>query len=274
MTNIVGRWVAQAGAGSARALLLPRVAVLGARAPRNPHVGWNRFWAGVTETGDGGDVLWDTSSHHELDGYLQLIGQHLDAALPIVDVGCGNGRFTRALSTEFPCALGVDLSPHAVSRARDESAGFPAARYLAMDVTAAGAGTSLRAEVGEANVFVRGVFHVLDGPARVALAANLLDLVGMRGRVFLAETDFRGTGLGYIAHLGATARRIPHALAQAISSLPRPGHFGGPERIETFPTAAWELVDEGSTVIETVPLRGPVQSEQVPGYFAVLQRTR
>jgi SAM-dependent methyltransferase len=270
MINVVRRLVSAARVGWARAMLLPRVAALGMRAPRNPHFGWDRFWSGIRATGDGGDVLWDTSNSSEANGYLELIRRELDPALPIVDVGCGNGRFTRALSHEFPRALGVDLSPHAIERARAESVDCPRATYLTLDAAAAGAGDVMRAEVGEANVFVRGVFHILDPQLRIDLAANLEVLVGRKGRVFLAETDYQGSSLGYIARLGATARRIPHALATAITSLPKPGHFGSAERVEVFPESRWRLVVDGATTIETVPMRGGAETERIPGYFAVL----
>jgi SAM-dependent methyltransferase len=268
--DVVRHWLSRAANRSARAVLVPRVAWLGARNPRDPHVGWDQFWQRVVATGDGGDVLWDSSSGRETRGYLNLIRERLDRRLPVVDVGCGNGRFTRVLAREFPTALGVDLSPYAIARTRDESLDVSGATYLALDAAAAGSGRLLRAQVGEANVFVRGVFHVLDRQSRISLAANLLQLVGKHGRVFLAETDYHGSALGYLEHLGASPRGIPPALGRAITSLPRPGHFGEPERIESFPDRDWELVEDGATTIDTVPMRGSSEAQPIPGYFAVL----
>jgi 2-polyprenyl-3-methyl-5-hydroxy-6-metoxy-1,4-benzoquinol methylase len=34
--------------------------------------------------------------------YLPYISGYLDPALPVVDVGCGNGRYTRWLASRFP----------------------------------------------------------------------------------------------------------------------------------------------------------------------------
>lgn len=90
-----------------RALLVPHLVRLGLRAPRDVSTRWDRYWAGVTATGDGGDVLWDSSSSDEAQRYLDLLGAHADPGLPVVDVGCGNGRFTRALAGRFPRAVGV-----------------------------------------------------------------------------------------------------------------------------------------------------------------------
>ena len=51
------------------------------------------------------------------------ISRYLDPALPVVDVGSGNGRCTRWLASRFPAAVGVDVASAAVTRARDESDG-------------------------------------------------------------------------------------------------------------------------------------------------------
>ena len=41
---------------------------------------------------------------------LERMRAHLDLTLPVVDLGCGNGRQTRALASSFPLAIGVDLA--------------------------------------------------------------------------------------------------------------------------------------------------------------------
>ena len=86
-------------------------------------------------------------------------------------------------------------------------------------MTAPGAGRLLRADLGEdANVFVRGVFHILDGPARRKAADAVAALVGARGVALLAETNHRGPRLEYLERLGAGPRGIPPALARVIAA--------------------------------------------------------
>lgn len=255
-----------------RALTLLRVVRLGLRAPQRVPASWDRYWSEVRATGDGGDVLWDTSDPAEAARYLALFAGHADPALPVVDVGCGNGRFTRALAPRFPRVLGVDLSPAAIARARRESS--PEIGFRTLDMTTPGAGTLLVAELGgPANVFVRGLLHVLDVAARRRLADNVAALTGPRGTVLLAETNRRGPLLRYLESLGAGPHGIPGPLARAIATgIPRPRPFGAAELRDCFPTARWlRLLEDTDATITTIPLRRPGVPDTVPGFVAVLR---
>lgn len=250
-----------------RALLVPHVVRLGMRAPRDVASRWDLYWAGVQATGDGGDVLWDSSSSPEAGHYLDLLSTHADPGLPVVDVGCGNGRFTRALASRFPRAIGVDLSPHAIARAREEAGDAANVEFRVVDMLGPDA-SRLGAEL---NVFVRGVLHVLDAPTRRRLASTIGDLLGVRGTALIAETNYDGPLLGYLQSLGAGPRGLPHPLSRAISAgLPRPSRFGEAELADCFPPARWErvLVDDRAR-IATVQMRG---AGTIPALLAVLRR--
>lgn len=254
-----------------RALLVPHLVRLGLRAPRDVSTRWDRYWAGVTTTGDGGDVLWDSSSSDEARHYLDLLAAHADPGLPVVDVGCGNGRFTRALAGRFPRTVGVDLAAAAVARARRESP--PGAEFRTADMTAPGAGAALAADLGGCHVFVRGLLHTLGRAARLRLAANVADLLGGRGTLLVAETNYPGPLLGYLENLGAGAGGVPHPLAVAISAgIPRPTTFGAAELAAAFPPTDWVHVhtDEDAR-IATVPMGRPGSADSIPGLVAVLR---
>jgi SAM-dependent methyltransferase len=254
----------------AKYLILPKLIVMSRAAPKNRTVAWDRYWAGITRTGACSEVLWDSGTDHELLGYRDVLQRHFDPELPVVDVGCGHGGFSRALAAFFPEVLGVDVSAHAVARARDESAGLENVSYLERDMTQPGAGSGL-VGAADANVFVRGVLHVLDAADQAALMENLRQMVGVRGRVFLAETNFQGNPVEYVAHLGASVRNIPAPLELAIRKLPMPGHFGPEELARVMPPDRWMLVEDGDATIETNPQMDAAGNSRVPGYFAVLQ---
>ena len=256
-----------------RALLVPHVVRLSLKAPRDVSVRWDRYWAATTATGDAGDVLWDSSSSDEPDRYGALLAAHADKDLPVVDAGCGNGRYTRALAARFPRAIGVDIARPAVERARREAEGVAGAEFRVGDLTDAAVGRALHAELGDCTVFVRGVLHVLGAAAAHRLATTAAALAGRRGVVLLAETDYRGPLLGYLESLGGGPSGLPGPLARALSAgLPRPHRFGDEERDAAFPPERWErvLVDH-TAAIRTVPLRTPGVPESVPGHIALLR---
>jgi SAM-dependent methyltransferase len=256
---------------------MPHVARLARRAPRDAGDPWDRYWADVSATGDGGDVLWDSSLPDEARRYVELLAERADPARPVVDVGCGNGRYTRALAERFPRAVGVDLSVHAIERARGESGpAGPGARtpeFRVADLTEPGSGRRLAGELGPCTVFVRGVLHVLDPPARARLAANTADLVGAGGLVLAAETNYPGPLLGYLESLGGGPRGLPRPLARAISAgIPRPSRFGDAELAASFPGEHWErLLVDGAARIGTVPMGTADAADGVPGYVALLR---
>jgi SAM-dependent methyltransferase len=254
-----------------RLRMVPEVTRLAARAPRDPTEAWEGYWNRIRSTGTRGDVLWDPEIGREAEQYTGLISTFMDSTLPLVDVGCGNGRWTRRLAGGFPSALGVDVSASAVRRAEQESGERPGLSFRTLDLTRPGSGDLLHAELDDANVFVRGVFHVLRPSERRRLGSNLQDLAGTRGRVLLIETNYRGNALSYLQSLGAEPGAIPVPLQHAIAGIPQPRAFGAAERRRAFPAEAWAVLADGPTGIEAVPMGG--KAVTIPGYLAML-RTR
>jgi SAM-dependent methyltransferase len=252
--------------------MIPKLVRLSRSAHKDRPVAWDRYWAGIKVTGAGGEVLWDSGRDNEFLGYKEVLVRHLDPELPVVDVGCGHGSFTRALAGVFPDVTGVDVSAHAIHRARTESrvagTGTGRLRFEARDMTAPGAAAGLAGERG-ANVFIRGVFHVLSTDNQLALVENLRLLAGRRGTVFLAETNFQGNPVDYVSHLGATTRGIPEPLERAIRELPMPGRFGPAERARVLPDETWELLEDGAVAIQTNPMTDVAAQSLIPGYYAV-----
>jgi SAM-dependent methyltransferase len=256
-------------------LIVPRLIVLGARAPRDQGRAWDLFWSRVHRTGPGGDALWDLGSEAEAEEMLGRVRAHLDLTLPVVDVGCGNGRQTRLLATSFPRAVGLDVSRAAIARAQNESEGVSGVEYRVIDVSQPGAVEALAGDIGPANVHIRGVFHLLGREQQRVAADNLRELVGEKGRVYIVETDFDGDSLDHLEYQGATAGTIPEPLRLCIASGVRPpAHFSEREVEALFPASRWDRVAGGSTVLHTLPMhnRGHAEEDELRAYWAVLGR--
>ncbi|HJY46950.1 MAG TPA: hypothetical protein VJ301_20245 [Propionibacteriaceae bacterium] len=85
-------------------LLLPRLLLLAARAPRDQRLAWDRYWSEVARTGFDGDVLWDAGEPTELTESAKRLYAHADPDLPIVDLGCGKaGRHGNSPGTRHGC---------------------------------------------------------------------------------------------------------------------------------------------------------------------------
>ena len=255
-------------------LLIPQLSLYAIRAPRDQGQAWERYWSSVRRTGADGEVLWDADQPAEIASVVERFRTHADLSLPLLDLGCGNGRQARALAGLFPRALGIDGSSAAIERARRESTDVDGrnVEFRVADLAAAGWGERLAADLGEANVHLRGVLHVVDAGRRAAMVDNLAALLGSRGTAYVCESDLAGDPLDYLLFQGVTPTSMPDVVRRLISAGVRaPSHFGPLQVAQYFPAPRWQVLEQGPTTMHGVPLRpgGPLQ--QIPSFYAVLR---
>jgi 2-polyprenyl-3-methyl-5-hydroxy-6-metoxy-1,4-benzoquinol methylase len=240
---------------------------------RNQARAWDRFWASVRRTGPDGEVLWDAASAEEMDGVRARVLADMVTDLPVVDVGCGNGRFSRLLAGSFPQVLGIDISANAVRRAEEESGDVDNVMYRVLDITAADAGKQLFDQLGEANVFTRGVLHLFADGQRERVVANLREMIGHRGVVYCAETNFPGDPLDQLVALGVTPTSIPEPLRKAMAAGVKPPRHIGEAQLDTmFPPQHWETLTSGPITMHAVPLTTKGEFEPIPSFYATVRR--
>lgn len=255
-------------------LLVPRLAVAGLRHRAGPDEAWESYWNGVDSTGPDGEVLWDGAGDQELRWWRDTTRRHFDPTLPVLDVGCGNGRLSRLAAADFPRVLGVDVSAAAVDLARRESPGLDRVTFRQADITAAGVGADLAEELGPANVVIRGVLHVLGEDERRRAVATLATVLGDRGTLVLLETNWPGDVLGYLEHLGGRGGRLPPAVDRLVRfGLPRPSSIGAAQLAALFPAPGWTVVDSGPVDIAAVRASGADGGRVIPGFHAVFRRS-
>ncbi|MFH8347841.1 class I SAM-dependent methyltransferase [Streptomyces sp. NPDC018045] len=145
---------------------------------------WESYWRDTSDAP--GAAIFDCDAELSAGRHLPLLAPFADAALPIVDLGCGTGTQTRYLARHFPQAIGVDLAEAAVAHARRADTGG-VARFEQLDATDQDAVRRLHERIGDANVYLRAVIHQSEPDARPAVAAAVATLIGDRGRAFVVE---------------------------------------------------------------------------------------
>ncbi|MFC8916113.1 methyltransferase domain-containing protein [Streptomyces sp. NPDC057116] len=160
---------------------------------------WEAFWEEAPP--EEGAVIWDAAPSLTAGRHLELFAPHLTApGLPLVDLGCGNGTQTLFLAGRYARVVGVDVAAAAIGHARRRDGRAAAARFRVLDAADRAAVRELHAELGDANVYMRGVLHQAEPRDRQALADAIATLVGERGRAFVVElAEAAGTALRGLA---------------------------------------------------------------------------
>ncbi|MER5220674.1 amino acid adenylation domain-containing protein [Streptomyces flaveus] len=236
---------------------------------------WERYWAGIERTGRGGDVIWDADSGEEFQWLLGQARRHFGDALPVIDLGCGNGRYSRELAPHYPRVVGVDVSASAIEHAVREAQaeGVANVDYLAVDMT----DTEQAGALGEGpyNIFVRGVFHVLDSAARARLAAVASRLLGRDGVLIVHEPDYSTNSFGYLGFVGGKRGRAEDLVGPLEAAGVRHSQcFTRPELTAAFPADDWEILDDQAIQLHAIDPQSDAEALMLPGYYAVLRRRR
>ncbi|MEU9210828.1 amino acid adenylation domain-containing protein [Streptomyces sp. NPDC048415] len=233
---------------------------------------WEQYWASVDSTGRGGDVLWDADDADEMRWLLDATARHLDPALPVVDLGCGNGRYARALATRFRTVVGVDVSPTAIARAREEGAGLDNLSFDVLDPGDLDTVKALATRIGPANVFVRAVLHVLGDEERAAMAAAMTLLTDGRAGVLMIEPDYAASSFGYLGHVGGARGRAAHLVRPLEAAGVRHSTRFGPTDLDHyFPRDQWRWLSTGPAEMHAVDPESDQSTIRVPGFFAAVR---
>ncbi|MFJ6573173.1 class I SAM-dependent methyltransferase [Streptomyces sp. NPDC091292] len=229
---------------------------------------WEGFWSEAP--GEVGGVFWDAGPEVTVGVHLGLFApQLLSPELPLVDLGCGNGTQTRYLAGRFPRVVGVDLSAAALEHARraDPSGSVD---FRELDATEKAGTQRLHAEVGDANVYMRGVLHQCEPDDRQPLVEGVATLLGERGRAFLVElSEAAGPVLGGLAQRpeGPPAKLEPvfrHGIA--------PGEVSDGAVTDYVRAAGLDLLAEGELPLITTDRHSDGSTIEVPSRWLVVGR--
>ncbi|MFE4862119.1 methyltransferase domain-containing protein [Streptomyces sp. NPDC056670] len=218
---------------------------------------WDGFWE--QSTGQPGEPFWDADPAVTAQRDLDHLTPYADPALPIADLGCGNGTQTRFLATRFARAVGVDLSAAAVAHARRaDPAG--AATYEQLNLADPAQAEALHERLGDTNAYMRAVLHQSDPEDRPAVAATVARLVGEHGRALVLEPT--GEAKEVIAAIAAQPGGPSLKLRRVKEHDLRPGEVAEGEVATLLRAAGLTVLAEGTTALtmsETHPDGVPVE---------------
>lgn len=205
---------------------------------------WERWWAGLD--GTPGEIVWDADPA-DLEADLGYFAGSLNPALPVMDLGCGDGRQTRFLAGHFPHVVGTDISAAAIRRARAAD-NPPNVAFQVLDARDQEGAARLHGELGDANVYIRGVLQALPPASLLGAAQTIAALLGATGTLFAKELPPEASF--YFAEM--TQRYgMPPGLAEVMRNIP-PGQIPLPELSELFPADRFEVLGTGTSRMRTV----------------------
>jgi SAM-dependent methyltransferase len=221
--------------------------------PREYDRHWEKYWKTVDKTGADGQVPWDARPEVAVAEDLPRFLSYMDRSVPILDLGCGNGRQSRYLARYFDKVIGVDIAPSAIELARKETVAEKNVEFRVLDATHPEQAEAFHAEFGDVNIYVRTVMHVIQKPDRPKFVQSLTTMLGERGVLYQIELSSKA--LGYLRSLPVKGKMdLPPLVENVVSHGVVPIGYDAEERGRLFPDSKWKLLKEESGVtVKTIP---------------------
>ncbi len=220
---------------------------------------WERWWTAVD--GASGEIVWD-AAEADLASDLEIFAGAFGPALPVIDLGCGDGRQTRFLARRFEPVVGVDISSAAIERARG-AGNPPNVSYRVLDAGSPDDAARLHLELGDANVYIRGVIQALPASDRPAAVRSIAALVGDRGTLFAKELPPQAGA--YFAQIVERHGMWPE-LERVMRLIP-PGQITEQELTELFGAERFEVIATGPSRIDTINVLPDGEPIRVPAIY-------
>lgn len=226
---------------------------------------WERWWSSVD--GKPGAVVWD-AAESDLVADLEVFADAFTPDLPVVDLGCGDGRQTRFLARHFQTVIGVDISPAAIEHARAAD-DLENVSYRVLDARSSAEAERLHDELGDANVYIRGVLQALPAADRPDAVRSVAALLGETGTLFAKELPPEAD-----AYFAEQVQR--HGIwpeLERVMRLVPPGEITGPELVALFTADHFGVIGTGASHIRTVSVLPDGEPINVPSIY-LLARPR
>ncbi|SES36909.1 class I SAM-dependent methyltransferase [Actinokineospora terrae] len=228
---------------------------------------WQGFWSDTAR--EQGVAIWDSAPGVTSTAHLPLFEQHFAVDLPVLDIGCGNGTQSAALAAHYPRVLGLDFAPAAIEHAT-ALYGDSGVDFRTFDLADTTAATALHAELGDVNIYMRGVLHQMPDDRRADAAASLATLIGASGHLFAVELA------------PAAGETIKSAMSESPTAVPKmrqvfkhnltPAAWVDGKLEELLTGAGLTILDTGPITLEGTDTRVDGTRLDLPMTYAVARR--
>jgi hypothetical protein len=169
--------------------------------------------------------------------------------------------------------LGTDVSPAALAKARQETSPESRIEYRLLDALNPGAAQAFHDEIGDVNIYMRTVLHVIQRKDRQRFAESLAILLGEQGTLYQIELSL--CALDYFRTLPGDS---PSGLPRHVHNIIRTGAtsvgFDPRDRPLVYPDSRWQVLAHGDDVTIRTIVLSHGEEGRVPSNYLVLRPRR
>jgi SAM-dependent methyltransferase len=203
---------------------------------------WESYWRDLPPRTQ--ESIFDSESELTAARDLPLLEKHFAPDLPLIDLGCGTGTQTRFLGTRFHRVIGVDFSPTVLELSAAYGGNVEYRRLDLRDEAGIGA---LHDQVGDANIYMRGILHQMEVPDRPAVVANMVTLLGTRGHLF--DLELAAEALTIMRGLADRRDGMPPKVAAIFTHGLKPGVWRGTDQAELLAAGGLDVLAGGTSTL-------------------------
>jgi hypothetical protein len=158
----------------------------------------------------------------------------------------------------------VDVSPAVIELARRETIDEKNVEYRVFNVLETECASDLHLELGDLDVYVRGVLHMIKRSERPLFVQTLEILLGEKGTLYEIELPLAAF---------AYWRTLPDDFWSMVPKVTRRAGFGLEDIPRCFPADGWVVIEQGQdAAIHTIPLSDGREADVPANYFILRRR--
>ncbi|MFT4664333.1 MAG: SAM-dependent methyltransferase [Polaribacter sp.] len=228
---------------------------------------WDQLYRQLKATNE--PALWEVPPSMGVIPDFAIFESSFNSNLPVVDVGCGSGFQTNFLASKYAQVVGIDASKKAIAMAQkmNDSDNATFQKINLLDEEEVG---SFCTQIGNTNVYVRGVLHQIPIEERPVFIKHLKQMMGTSGTLFIIETA--PNIQQFIESMNLRFTELPVAFKKVFTSHYPPLGVSIPEIQEYFKLEDYELIDSGPTILPINLIIEKNKKTELPAVYALIKK--